>query len=425
MTTLILAPDFYSHYQPLAVIAAALRRHGERVIMATGPSMGPVAERDGLEWRHVQLAAGSNDGVASARTHDPGDPGSLDAFIDATRQGFVATLRLQAQKRSRELLWNPVEVGSAIVDLLDDVEPDHVVVDHVSLVSTLGLVASGRPFTTVVPGHPTQLPVAGEAYGDAIAWPDALQPDRSDLEDLAVTVRRVNELVTAEFNGALAHLAPSAAAVGDAFACHGDRVAYHWEQELHDPARATRLPASRVDLGPLVRTEELPPELAAVTHGRRPLVVVAFGTFLVHRRDVLENVVRAVERVGARAVVALGPHRPDDLGPIPADWIVAPRIPQVALLAHADLLVSHGGNGSVQEALRAGVAQLVLPMSTDQMAIAADLVRCGRAVAADPNRASVEDVAAAVELLLGAPRPTPVRAGIDELVEFFVTDRPA
>jgi zeaxanthin glucosyltransferase len=425
MTTLVLAPDFYSHYQPLAAIAAALRRRGERVVVATGPSMGAVADRDGLEWRHLQLAAGSNDGVAAARTHDPGDAGSLDAFIEATRQGFVATLRLQAEKRSRELLWNPVEVGGTILRLLDEVEPDHVVVDQVSLVSTLGLVASGRPFTTVVPGHPTQLPVAGEAYGDAIAWPDALAPDPADLVELAATVRRVNERVTAEFNDALAQLAPAVTPIADAFACHGDRVAYHWEEELHDPARAPHLPARRADLGPLVRAEVLPPEFAEVVAGRRPLVVVAFGTFLVHRRDVLDLAVRAVERAGARAVVALGPHHPDALGPLPSEWLVAPRIPQVALLEHADLLISHGGNGSVQEALRAGVAQLVMPMSTDQMAVAADLERCGRALAADPNGTTVEELTTAVERLLGRPRPAPVPARIDELAGFFVGGRPA
>ena len=64
---------------------------------------------------------------------------------------------------------------------------------------------------------------------------------------------------------------------------------------------------------------------------------------------------------------------PCDLGPIPDDWIVAPTLPQVAMLRGADLAIHHGGNNSVQESLAAGVRQLVLPMSTDQFANAADL----------------------------------------------------
>lgn len=113
--------------------------------------------------------------------------------------------------------------------------------------------------------------------------------------------------------------------------------------------------------------------------------MIALGTFLVHRHDVLLAAMRAVERAGARAVVAIGDHDPATFGPAPDDWVLNRRIPQVALMRSAHCLISHGGNGSTQEALAAGTHHLMLPMSTDQMAIAADLVRVGRAHAADPN----------------------------------------
>jgi len=412
VTTLVIAPDFLSHYQPMAAIADALRRSGERVIIATGNAMQPFVARDGFEWRRLDLAAGSNDGVASAIAHDRGDPSSLERFIAATRQGFVATLAFQAAKRSHELLWNPIEVGRAIRTLLEDAEPEHVLVDQVSLVSTLGLLASGRPFTTVVPGHPTQLPVGDEQYGSATTWPQALRPDADELDALARQVERINADVTDAFNGALAQLAPSAAPVDHAFAAHGELVAFHWESDLHDPVRRARLP-EHVDLGPLVRQEELPDDYAAVVAGDRPLVVVALGTFLVHRHDVLASAIRAVELAGARAVVAIGDHDPESLGPVPDDWVLARRIPQVALLRHADCIISHGGNGSVQEALAAGVGQVLLPMSTDQMAIAADLERADRAVAADPNRLDVDDLADRLSAVIehGAWSRTPSSVG--------------
>jgi zeaxanthin glucosyltransferase len=416
MTTLILSPDFLSHYQPLAAIALELRRSGERVIVATGPAMRPLVQRDGLEWRHLRLAAGSNDGTASSTAHDPDDADSLAGFIDATRRGFVATLEYQARKRRRELLWNPVQVGRDVLGLLDETDPDHVLVDQVSLGSTLGLVASGRPFTTVVPGHPTQLPRGGEAYGDALAWPDVLRPDHDELASLATTVRDVNAEVTRAFNEALAALDRDAVPVSDAFAVHGDRVAYHWETELHDPRRRSLLPVGHVDLGPLVRAEPLPPEYQAVVDGRAPLVLIAFGTFLVHRRDLVLAAMQAVAAVGARAVVSIGHHDPSDFAPVPHDWVLAPRIPQVALLRHADCIVNHGGNGSVQEALAAGVGQVVLPLSTDQMAIAADLVRCGRAHAADPNRLDVDRLAAQIADVVTRERPRPVAAATEALI---------
>jgi zeaxanthin glucosyltransferase len=424
MTTLLISPDFYSHYQPLAVIAAALRRAGDRVIIATGRAMRPLVECDGHEWRHLELAAGSNDGLASAATHDRTDDSSLGDFIEATCRGFVATLAFQATKRSRELLWNPVDVGRYIVALLDEIDADHVVVDQVSLVSTLGLLASGRPFTTLVPGHPTQLPRAGEQYGDASAWPDVLRPDRAELAALSSTVERVNSDVTSEFNRALRELTHSIDEVDDAFAVHGERVAYHWAADLHDPLRRPALPSGHVDLGPLVREEILPAEFASLTDRRRPLVLIAFGTFLVHRRDVIETVMSAVERLGARAVVAIGEHDPASFGPVPDDWVLARRIPQVALLGHTDCLVSHGGNGSVQEALAAGVGQVVLPMSTDQMAIAADLVRVGRAAAVDPNGIVVDGLAEAIAATIAAIRQEPMPSTLGDLTEALLAPAP-
>ena len=416
MTTLVLSPDFLSHYQPLGAVAKAIRHTGERVVIATGHAMRTFVEHDGLEWHRLDLAAGSNDGLAAAATHDPSEPSALHAFIDATRQGFVATLAFQASKRSRELLWNPVEVGRTIDRLFDKFQPERVLVDQVSLVSTLGVLATGRPFTTVVPGHPTQLPVADELYGDAWKWPDALHPDPGELGALRATVSSVNAAVTAAFNEALATLNPSANAVDDAFAVHGDRVLYHWERDLHDPRRIGQLPPHHVDLGPLVRDESLSPEYASAIDGSRPLVVIALGTFLVHRNDVIVAAIRAVERVGARAIVAIGDHDPATFGPVPDDWILARRIPQVALMRFAHCLISHAGNGSTQEALAAGTHQIVLPMSTDQMAIAADLCRTGRAQAADPNDLDVSFLAELIDNTLSLDRWAPVTSNVDRLL---------
>lgn len=415
MTTLVIAPDFLSHYQPLAMIAGELRRSGEHVIVATGPAMGAVAARDGFEWRRLDLAVGSNDGVATSATHDRDDPRSLERFIASTEQGFVQTLAFQAAKRARELLWDPVRAGGEIRSLLDDVDADHVLVDQVSLVSTLGVLASGRPFTTVVPGHPTQLPVGGELYGDAAAWPTTLDPDAAELTALRSTVRRVNTGITEMFNDALGQLSPSSAPVDDAFAVHGQQVAYHWESDLHEPRRRERLP-EHVDLGPLVRHEDLPAEYLPMASGDRPLVIIALGTFLVHRHDVLSAAMRAAERIDARAAVSIGDHDPLSFGPVPDDWILARRIPQVALLQHADCIVSHGGNGSVQEGLAAGVGQLLLPMSTDQMAIAADLERAGRATTADPNRLGVDLLSERLSGLVSEGRRDPVPTCIDGLL---------
>ena len=80
------------------------------------------------------------------------------------------------------------------------------------------------------------------------------------------------------------------------------------------------------------------------------------------------------------------------------------------MLRGADVAIHHGGNNSVQESLAAGVHQLVLPMSTDQFANAADLERTGAAVVAPPNDATSADLAAMIAALLVVEPPSPVAA---------------
>ena len=74
------------------------------------------------------------------------------------------------------------------------------------------------------------------------------------------------------------------------------------------------------------------------------------------------------------------------------------------MLRSADLIVHHGGNNSAQEALAAGVQQLVLPFSTDQFSNGADLERIGAASVLSPNEAGAEELALAIKVGLTSVR---------------------
>jgi UDP:flavonoid glycosyltransferase YjiC (YdhE family) len=78
-------------------------------------------------------------------------------------------------------------------------------------------------------------------------------------------------------------------------------------------------------------------------------------------------------------------------------------LPQVALLDRAAVIVTHGGNNSVTEALTAGVPMVVLPFSTDQFAGAAAIEAAGLGAALDPNTVTSADLGAAVRAVLDGP----------------------
>lgn len=411
MTVLVLSPDYASHYGPLAVLARSAKLSGRRVVVATGPGLRARVEADGFEWMTLQLGAGSNDGVVT-------ETSTIGRFIAATSVGPVATIRYQALEREHDLLWCPERVGREIADLCDRLDPADVLVDHVSFGSTLAMYATGRPFVSLVPGHPSQLPVGDERYGVPPQWPLDLRPDPVEVAALEVLVDRVTAAFTDRWNTTLATLAPGRDEVEDAFRVHGRRVLYHGVATTQEAGRLTQLPTDHRFVGPLVREEALPHAMRSWMDRSddRPQVYVALGTFLSLRSDVLAKIAEALRLVGARAAVALGATPEDALGSVPPDWLIAPRLPQVAMLRCADIVIHHGGNNTVQEALASGARQFVLPFSTDQFANAADLERVGIASVRSPNTTTSADLAHAIAEALVQPRLKAVPSGtVDEL----------
>jgi len=233
---LVISPEYASHYGPLAVLAGTAASGGAHVVVATGPGLRPRLEADGFEWRHLRLGASSNTGVM-------GDGPPIRAFVDATRAGPLAAIRLQALERERDLLWNPERVAVQIAGLCADLNPEDVLVDHVSLGSILAMRATGQPFMTLVPGHSSQVPVGAERYGIPARWPACMAPDPAEPANVERVVDRVTGAFTRRWNHALAGLAPRRPRVDDAFRVHGRRVLYNSVAAVRAPERDALLPA--------------------------------------------------------------------------------------------------------------------------------------------------------------------------------------
>ena len=412
MTLLIVSPDYASHALPLLTIGQAWQRRGHRVVVATGWAMAPLVRSVGMEHTELMMSRGSNAGVIRTQQEPNTEAHSLDAFFEATRRGMVETLRYQAEQRATDLLWRPQQVARRTMRIVETHAPDTILVDHLAFAATIGLRAKGVPYGDVVLGHPTALPVGDELYGVPSAWPPTLNPDLVELESLRATARGVSEAFTMAYNETLRAVVPAAAPVDDAFRAHGDLVLYNYPADLHGPVRTARLPRHAF-LGSAVRHEAPDPDVLEWLSGpdERPLVVVSLGTFLSARGDVLTRIAAALRKVDVRVGIAIGPNSISDLGPVPVDWLVRTSLPQVALLEHAALLVTHGGNNSVTEALNFGVPMLVLPFSTDQFDGAAAIERGLAGVALDPNCASRPLIAGAVRGLLRRPPPAPELIG--------------
>lgn len=406
MRLLVITPDYLSHALPMMTVGQAWLRRGHRVIVATGPAMAPLVREAGMEYTELIMSRGSNAGVLSTKSARDEEARSLEAFFQATRKGMVATLRYQADQRATDLLWRPEQVARRVVNIVADSSPSAVIVDHLAFSATIGLRALRLPYGDVVLGHPTALPVGDELYGVPSAWPPAIGPDAVDMASLRSTARGVTEAFTKGYNETLLRLDPSATLVDDAFAAHGELVLYDYPAELHGPIRSARLPRHAF-LGSAVRNETADADTLAwlARADRRPIVVVSLGTFLSARMDVLSRIAAALRGVDVRVAMSIGSSDPSGLGDIPTDWLVRPSLPQVTLLERASVMVTHGGNNSITEALTFGVPMVVLPFSTDQFDGAAAVERHLAGIALDPNHASRALIAGGVRGLLRNPPP--------------------
>ncbi len=411
MTLLVLSPDYASHLYPLATLATAWRDAGERVVVATGPATHDIVEGFGYTREDLRLGRGSNPGVIRAEDQPRGEDDALRGFFDATRLGAVETLTFQARARRSDLLWDPVGTARLVQHVVNRVEPDEVIVDHLAFGARLGLLAEGIRHADVVLGHPTALVVGDEVYGCPPAFPRALRPEPEHLAELRRLCVAVRDDFTDQWNAALRTLSPTTTASADAFAETGDVLLLNYPSELHPPSRTEALPAHAF-LGSAVRSEGHDVEVAEWLDGSdQPVVYVSLGSFLSVRADVLARVAEALRGLDVRVALASGSTSRAELGPVPDSWLVRDVLPQVTLLGRASLAVSHGGNNSVTEALTAGVPLLLLPLSTDQFAGAAAVEDSGLGEALDPNAAPAAEIRDAAERLLALTAGRRARLG--------------
>ncbi|WP_243074284.1 glycosyltransferase [Microbacterium sp. SS28] len=396
MTLLVISPDYASHLLPLASLATAWRDSGDEVVVATGEATASIVSGFGYRREHLPLGRGANAGVIRSADQEAAEAASLEGFFAATRRGMVPTLAYQARERLTDLMWQPVSRARATLEVIERVRPDAILVDHLAFSARLALHTRGIPYGDVVLGHPSALPVRDEVYGYPTAWPAAFSPGDDELRELRALCEDVSARFSSQWNDAAKELDAAAPPVSDAFALHGETVLFNYPRELADGDGRT-LPRHRF-LGWTPREETA--EIDDWNAGGDPFVYVSFGSFLSVRGDVLARVAEALRREGIRAAIATGATSPDELGPLPADWLVAPYLPQVRLLASAAAVVTHGGNNSITEAVGQAVPLVVLPFSTDQFAGAAAIERTGAGRALAPDDATVDELAEALRAVV-------------------------
>ncbi|MEM8745799.1 MAG: nucleotide disphospho-sugar-binding domain-containing protein [Actinomycetota bacterium] len=161
-------------------------------------------------------------------------------------------------------------------------------------------------------------------------------------------------------------------------------------------------PRTRDDVEFDDQTSELLTRVEEARDAGRSIVYSSFGSFATsYRTDLLQRVVDAtITERSWQLVLGLGgiDEIPDGLT-IPDDVITFAWAPQNRLLGLTDVAVIHGGHATVYECIEHGVPMVVLPMTLDQPGYAARVEFHGLGLAGDGTTTS-RDTAAMVRALV-------------------------
>ncbi len=172
----------------------------------------------------------------------------------------------------------------------------------------------------------------------------------------------------------------------------GDLVLAPFAPSFRSPASPVPLPLSTLWFRPDDR-------VPARTRPARHRVYVTLGTvFNAESGDLFERLLAGLAAVDADVLVTVGRHLdPADFGPQPAHVRIERFVPQGQVLPETDLVVSHGGSGSLTAALAHGLPSVLLPLGADQPHNAARAEELGVARTLDAATATPDEIRRAVD----------------------------
>ncbi|MEU0131180.1 macrolide family glycosyltransferase [Streptomyces sp. NPDC006289] len=138
----------------------------------------------------------------------------------------------------------------------------------------------------------------------------------------------------------------------------------------------------------------------------RPLLLVSMGSFSFdHQKDFVRTCVETFADTEWHVVVAAGAWADGDAFPMIPDNIQLLRwVPQLTVLHHADVFVSHAGMNSVMEAMYFGTPVVAVPHMPEQRLVAARLEELGLGVHLPPDLATGRGLREAVDRVAGDRR---------------------
>jgi MGT family glycosyltransferase len=157
-------------------------------------------------------------------------------------------------------------------------------------------------------------------------------------------------------------------------------------------------------IGPVIHTDRPDEALEIRKNNGQQLIYIAVGTLYQANLTFFQQCMAAFDDERYAVIMSVGKaFDPTALGPIPANFTVAQYVPQLAILDHADLFITHGGMNSINEAVMALVPMIGVPNTIEQSVNAFRVEQLNGGLYLEPNKLTAEKLRAAAEQILSDP----------------------
>lgn len=348
MRVLLTTQPGEGHWRPLASLAKALRSAGHDVAFATSPIFCSILQRHGFH----AFSIGVDDWLA-----EPTQPDAADSRSEPVQAAVVLL---------DEFIPRAVHNLPELLALCRDWRPNLIVREQSEFTGYLAAEILELPHATLqVSAYRPLLERRAAPALNRLRRDSGLPPDPK-----LVTLYRYLFLLTfpPSFFDPLLPLPPAAFPI-----------------RLASFDLESALPAS---IGPSFTP---------------PLVYATLGTAYNRTPGLLDAIVRGLRSEPFTLVLTAANFDASHFGTQPDNIIIERYIPQSLLLPHCDLVVCHGGSGTVRAALSHGLPMVIIPIAADQPDHARRCAELGLAVVVDADRRTPEAIRDAVRAVRNDP----------------------
>lgn len=139
----------------------------------------------------------------------------------------------------------------------------------------------------------------------------------------------------------------------------------------------------------------------SLENNNKKVIYISLGTIFNNSIEFYENCFKAFDNMDAQIIMSVGKNTDiNTFKSIPSNFIVRNYVPQLEILKHTDIFITHGGMNSTNEGLYYNIPLILVPQSVDQPFVANRVAQLGAGIVLDKDKITPNILKQSVDKIL-------------------------